>query len=62
MRSDAYVRVTCDKCHDYEEEIHLTALAKPGAYDERNVESDLKREGWKVLGAMDICPNCAETE
>lgn len=61
MRSDAYVRVECDICNDFDmaEEIELCALAQ-NAYDMRNVDGDLKRRGWKVESGKDICPNCAE--
>lgn len=61
MRSDAYIRVSCDKCEDpdMDEEVELTALAC-GGYDERNVDASLKRNGWKKDGERDICPNCAE--
>ena len=58
MRSDAYIRVTCDKCGN-EEEVELTALAR-NSYDERDVDAKLKRLGWCVTDAGDYCgADCA---
>lgn len=63
MRSDAYVRVECDKCDDpgMAEEIELCALVR-NSYDMRNVDGALKQRGWKVEDGKDICPNCCEEE
>jgi hypothetical protein len=61
--SDAYVRVTCDKCDYDETEVELTALAMRESYDMRNVRKQLTRDGWKVDGDSTICPECcAEDE
>lgn len=57
MRSDAYIKVTCDRC-EAEEEISLTATAQRG-YDERNVDGELKQLGWTVNDmGDDLCPEC----
>ena len=57
MRSDAYITVTCDKC-GCEEQIQLTALAR-NAYDERNVDGELRRMGWTIDDGIDLCEDCA---
>ena len=61
MRSDAFIRVSCDVCEDpgMDEEIILCALAG-GGWDERNVNALLHRAGWRVEGEKDICSNCVE--
>ena len=60
MRSDAYIRVSCDvKNCDESEEIQLTATAG-GGYDERDVDDRLRRAEWKKDGERDICPGCVE--
>lgn len=61
MRSDAYIRVGCDRCPDAEIEINLTALAG-GGYDERNVAQRLEMEEWVVRDGVDICYTCAAEE
>ena len=53
MRSDAYISVECDHCHDAEE-IALTATARRG-YDERNVESQLESLSWICDDRGDFC-------
>lgn len=57
-RSDAYIKVECDKCHD-EIEVELTSLAR-GGWDERRVDAALKREGWTTDGEKDYCEGCSE--
>lgn len=59
MRSDATVMVICDECETYDEQVELTALAG-GGWDERNVDGQLKRHGWRKDGDRDICPACCE--
>ena len=65
MLSDAFIVATCNKCSETVE-IELTALAKPGAYDMREVESNLEREGWVTVlkvthsGNEHYCSNCVE--
>jgi hypothetical protein len=59
MRSQPCVLVSCDLCRDYEEEVELTTLAR-GAFDERNVDSQLEQLGWTIEAGEDICPVCTE--
>ena len=60
MTTDAYIRVICDGCFD-EEEIQITAVAR--GWDNRNVEGDIKRLGWKTVGDKEhYCANCAPKE
>ncbi len=65
MRSDAYIRVTCDRCvasgdkKPSEIEIALTVIARRG-YDEREVDRDLEDAGWRVIDGEDICDWCLE--
>lgn len=54
MRSDAYIRATCDNCGG-EEEIELTKLARRGEWDERSVDSYLDTYGWITEGDSDYC-------
>lgn len=61
MINDAYVRVTCDKCQEIEDEIQLEAIACHG-WDERNVDAALKRLGWKKEDGQWLCPNCVEEQ
>lgn len=61
MRSEPHIIVTCDRCEDYTSEVGLTALAGH-CYDERNVDGELRREGWRLSDGGDICPNCIEDE
>lgn len=56
MRSNAYIRVTCDECGD-EVEIELTGLSR-GSYDERNVEPVLDGWNWQVIDGKDFCAEC----
>jgi hypothetical protein len=56
MRSDAYIRVTCDCCGD-EVEVGLTAIACRG-WDARNVGAHMKRLGW-TTGDEDYCDECS---
>jgi len=58
-RSDAHIIVTCDKC-GLDEEIKLTALARRGNWDERNVDSELEAMGWLPDDDKnhDICEEC----
>lgn len=58
MKSDAYIIVTCDSCRT-SLEIELTALASRG-WDDRNVNTELAREGWECAEGRDICPECRE--
>lgn len=59
-RSDAYIRVMCDKC-EYVEEVELTALARKG-WDERNVKTALENHGWLCDDGQEICESCRENE
>ncbi|MGH6829555.1 MAG: hypothetical protein ACREDG_00140 [Methylocella sp.] len=69
MIGDAKMQVWCDQC-GAEEWRDMTALAKPGEYDDRNVRSGLKRAGWRVTEAKDsavvndwaVCPDCIEND
>lgn len=54
MRSDAYIRVTCNNCNE-DIEIELCATSR-GGYDERYVDAYLEREGWNCDN--DLCPEC----
>jgi len=56
MISDAYVEVTCDKCHVIEV-VQLTAIACQG-WDERDVVGHLRRLGWTVNGNSHYCSEC----
>lgn len=58
MLSDAYVTVSCDKCH-HSENYELTSLAG-GGWDERNVEGELRRNGWRIDGYQHFCETCNE--
>jgi hypothetical protein len=58
MRSDAYIRVTCDCCGD-EVEVGLEAIACNG-WDERNVNAHLRRLEWTTGGDdKDYCDECS---
>ena len=59
MRSDAYITVECDRCRQGSVEIELTAITR-GGYDERGVDSRLRKEGWEILDGKDVCPGCLE--
>lgn len=56
--SDAYVNVMCDNC-GYEEAYQMTALAHYGSYDMRNIEAQIKRDGWLGDGTAHLCSGCA---
>ena len=62
-RDSATVKVWCDgkECKECEE-IELTALARYGSWDERNVNRELEDMGWYVDEENDIyyCPDCAD--
>ena len=57
-RSDAFIRVMCDKC-EVEMEVDLTALAGHGCWDERGVKGQLRRDGWTKDGELDLCDVCS---
>ncbi len=60
MIGEPIIAVWCDNPHcDYREEFGLTATAQHG-YDERNLASDMKREGWVKINGQDVCPECAK--
>ena len=59
MRTDAFITVLCDSCAIEEIIIQLTATAR-GGYDERNVNDELKSNGWIIAGQNDYCEACAE--
>ena len=61
MREDPTILITCDgpKCED-EIEISLTALSRPGEWDERNVKRELEREGWICNEDGDFCGFCTD--
>jgi hypothetical protein len=61
VRSDPIITITCDRCQIYEDEVGMTPLAG-GGYDERNIDGELRRGGWKKEGDSDICPDCVEVE
>jgi hypothetical protein len=59
--SDAFVRIECDGkgCRE-SDEIQLTALARSGSYDDRNVAREIKRMGWHELpDDRHLCESCA---
>jgi hypothetical protein len=56
-RSDAFIRVMCDKCQ-IEEEIELCALSGKGSWDERYIDKHLKRDGWVTIDGQDLCDEC----
>lgn len=59
-KSDAYIRVECDTCHDTIE-VELLALAAHGTYDERNVDAALQRLGWRDEGDnIHTCDGCLD--
>lgn len=55
MRSEPRITVTCDNCGCHLE-MGLTACAG-SFYDERNIETELKANGWTVDGD-DLCKTC----
>ena len=63
-RGDAAIRVYCDGECGEAIEINLTALARSGSWDERNVESALKAAGWVEIktGDMTYCADCARED
>lgn len=61
MKSDVFVDVTCDVCKD-SEKVKLTSLAGRGCWDERNVDAELKRDGWSVDGDKHKCVSCVEDQ
>lgn len=56
--SDALVRVFCDKCN-CETEVTLTSIAGH-CWDERNVDAELKRDGWIINSGLYVCESCNE--
>jgi hypothetical protein len=58
MRSDAYIRVTCDAegC-GCSEEITLCPTARHG-WDERYIDGELEHMGWLVVGNSEYCKEC----
>lgn len=69
MISSAYVTVSCDRKYGTDsryscettEEINLTSLTR-GSWDERHVEAELTRSGWRVEGGIHTCESCVEDE
>lgn len=57
-RTDAYIKVSCDKCGQ-ETEADLCALAGRG-WDDRYVDAELRRDGWVIDKASDVCADCAD--
>lgn len=57
---DPVIRACCDKCQCDSDEMGLTALARPGNYDERNVVNSLKRQGWTIDGDKTFCEDCGK--
>lgn len=58
-KSDPEIIISCDgKDCDMTLEVQLTALAG-GAYDERNVPSAMRAEGWISVAGRDYCDQCA---
>lgn len=47
MLSDAYIDVTCDRCH-HVAQVPLTAIACDG-WDERYVDDCLRAWGWTIV-------------
>jgi len=33
-----------------------------GGWDDRNVEGELKRRGWRIEGDKTYCPDCREAD
>jgi hypothetical protein len=56
MKTDAFIRVTCDVC-SVEMELELTATGR--GWDERNVDGDLKAAGWFDNGDKMLCDECS---
>lgn len=56
-RTDAFIFVACDRCGQMVE-VQCTALAG-GAWDERNVDAELRRMGWDTVDG-DLCETCSE--
>ena len=59
MKLGAFRLVECDGCGETEE-VELTSTAS--GYDDRDVDAQLQRLGWKVEGDHDYCPGCQEKE
>jgi hypothetical protein len=57
MRTEPSITVKCDTCMATEQ-VGLTTTAR--GYDERNVDAELERMGWTVVGGNDVCPDCQE--
>lgn len=67
--SDAYVDVTCDKCHDVErmelDYVYFDYSGENGAYDtsESGLESLLIDHGWVAReDDKHICPQCQDED
>lgn len=61
--SDAFVVAYCDKCNYESDPIELTALARSGSYDMRNVEGVLERWGWREEeNGSHTCDECIYAE
>jgi len=56
----AFIRIECDTPNcDSAEELPLTALAKRGSWDERNVQREARALGWRIEpGGTTRCPDC----
>jgi hypothetical protein len=64
MSFDNYpeIRVECDECG--ESELRETYMDSSGHIDFEKVESELEKEGWRILekGRRHFCPNCNDDE
>jgi hypothetical protein len=59
VKGEPLMTVSCDRCETYEDEYGLTSLAR-GGWDDRNVQRQMERNGWKTIDGEDICPDCQE--
>ena len=60
MILDPRVEVECDECGHFES-FGLTPLAR-GAWDDRDLEKQIERLGWKSIGGDEyLCYDCANS-
>jgi hypothetical protein len=58
MRSEGYIRVTCDTCSI---EIEIELIGTVYGYTDNHLTTDLYIAGWTTtLDGQDICPDCRE--
>ena len=61
MLGEPEILACCDRCGCDSEPLGMTATVG-GGWDDRNVEGELKRWGWRIEGDKTYCPDCREAD